>query len=140
MASSVVMAGLLPPTVSSFNGGKSMFKIPPIKERLSFHGVIGKATGETSESSSSIVKSVQEVWDKSEDRIPLVGLGFAGIVAFWTSVNLITAIDKLPIIPSVLELIGILFSSWFVYRFLLFKPEREELSESISKYLSDILG
>ncbi|KAF8407065.1 hypothetical protein HHK36_006190 [Tetracentron sinense] len=63
-------------------------------------------------------------WDKSEDRIALVGLGFAAIVALWASANLITAIDKLPLIPSALEFIGILFSWWFIYRYLLFKPDR----------------
>ncbi|XXG55850.1 hypothetical protein AAC387_Pa03g3419 [Persea americana] len=34
------------------------------------------------------------------------------------------AIDKLPLIPTILEFIGILFSWWFIYRYLLFKPDR----------------
>ncbi|KAF2323422.1 hypothetical protein GH714_035380 [Hevea brasiliensis] len=79
-------------------------------------------------------------WDKSEDRLALFGLGFAAIVALWASTNLISAIDKLPLIPSAFELIGILYSSWFVYRYLLFKPDREELFQIISKSVSDILG
>ncbi|PPS12881.1 hypothetical protein GOBAR_AA07760 [Gossypium barbadense] len=102
-----------------------------------------KATGDSSESSTSlsIVKSVRHVWDKSdEDRVGLIGLGFAAIVALWTSTNLISVIDKLPIIPNVLEIIGILFSSWFIYRYLLFKPDREELFEIINKSLSQIFG
>ncbi|XP_039026064.1 protein CURVATURE THYLAKOID 1C, chloroplastic-like isoform X2 [Hibiscus syriacus] len=89
--------------------------------------VIVKASGDSSESSTSlsIVKSVQNVWDKSdEDKVGLIGLGFAAIVALWTSTNVISAVDKLPIIPVVLEIIGILFSTWFVYRYLLFKPDR----------------
>ncbi|MBA0779382.1 hypothetical protein Gotri_003638, partial [Gossypium trilobum] len=75
--------------------------------------VFVKATGDSSESSTSlsIVKSVRNVWDKSdEDRVGLIGLGFAAIVALWTSTNLISVIDKLPIIPNVLEIFGILFS------------------------------
>ncbi|KAK3027064.1 hypothetical protein RJ639_040896 [Escallonia herrerae] len=95
---------LTPPqqfSVSAIGGGKGRV------------AVIAKAIGESSESSTSlsIVKSVQSIWDKSEDRIALIGLGFAGVVAFWASINLITAIDKLPLIPSALEFIGILFSS-----------------------------
>ncbi|KAI4329238.1 hypothetical protein L6164_021526 [Bauhinia variegata] len=105
-------------------------------------GFVVKASGESSESSTSItfVKSVQNVWDKSEDRLGLIGLGFAAVVAIWASANLITAVDKLPLIPSALELIGILFSSWFVYRYLLFKPDREELFQIFSKSISDVLG
>ncbi|KAK8524923.1 hypothetical protein V6N12_029774 [Hibiscus sabdariffa] len=105
--------------------------------------VIVKAAGDSSESSTSlsILKSVRNVWDKSdEDKVGLIGLGFAAIVALWTSTNVISAVDKLPIIPVVLEIIGILFSTWFVYRYLLFKPDREELYQIINKTISQIFG
>ncbi|GMH15972.1 hypothetical protein Nepgr_017813 [Nepenthes gracilis] len=117
----------------------SGFAVP---ERWGRAAIVAKATGESSESSSSlsIVKSVQNVWDKSEDRVALIGLGFAGIVAIWASANLISAIDKLPVVPSSLEFIGILFSSWFTYRYLLFKPDREEFFQNINKSITDILG
>ncbi|XP_040873515.1 protein CURVATURE THYLAKOID 1C-like isoform X1 [Glycine max] len=71
-----------------------------------------KASGESSESSTTLTvfKSVQNVWDQPEDRLGLIGLGFAAIAAFWASTNLIAAIDKLPVFPTVLELIGIFYS------------------------------
>ncbi|KAF3957245.1 hypothetical protein CMV_017728 [Castanea mollissima] len=147
-----IVANLPPPLL--LHGRKTLFttlqKVPVssirgfshIAERQTRVTVIVNATGEGSESSTSlsIVKSVQNVWDKSEDRFALIGLGFAAIVAFWASVNVITAIDKLPLIPGVLEFIGILFSSWFIYRYLLFKPDREELFKIIDKSISDVLG
>ncbi|KAA8540401.1 hypothetical protein F0562_024680 [Nyssa sinensis] len=116
-----------------------IFSIPERQLRVA---VVAKAMGESSESSTSlsVVKSVQNAWDKSEDRFALIGLGFAAIAAFWASANLITAIDKLPLIPGALEFIGILFSSWFIYRYLLFKPDREELFQSVNESISDILG
>ncbi|PON31810.1 Cyanobacterial aminoacyl-tRNA synthetase, CAAD domain containing protein [Parasponia andersonii] len=118
----------------------SKLPVSPIQGRQ--NRVAMKATGENSESSTSlsITKSVQNFWDDSEDRPALIGLGFAAIAALWASINLILAIDKLPIIPSVLEVVGILFSSWFVYRYLLFKPDREELFQIFNKTLSDIFG
>ncbi|XP_011080751.1 protein CURVATURE THYLAKOID 1C, chloroplastic isoform X2 [Sesamum indicum] len=139
-----VVARLPSPPLVVVNGRKSVsgtlqkLAMPTIKERQGCRGVKAKATGESSE--TSIVKSVQNVWDNSEDRVALIGLGFAGVVGFWASINLIAAIDKLPIFPSVLELIGILYSTWFTYRYLLFKPDRQELSQAISKSISDILG
>ncbi|XP_027168104.1 protein CURVATURE THYLAKOID 1C, chloroplastic isoform X2 [Coffea eugenioides] len=85
---------------------------PGIGGRQGQFAFVAKATSDTSdESSTSLVKSVQSV-----------------------------AIDKLPLIPTALELVGILFSSWFVYRNLLFKPDREEFFRSANKSLSDILG
>ncbi|KAI5337065.1 PREDICTED: CURVATURE THYLAKOID [Prunus dulcis] len=138
----------LPPPLAAHGRNNTFFSALPklpfssIRERQNRASVVVKATGESSESSNSlsIVKSVQNVWDNSEDRPGLVGLGFAAIVAFWASSNLITAIDKLPLIPSVLEFVGILYSSWFIYRYLLFKPDREELFQIVNKSISDILG
>ncbi|EXB74520.1 hypothetical protein L484_026216 [Morus notabilis] len=120
----------------------SKLPVSPIKERQNRVSVAVKATGENSESSTSlsITKSVQNIWDNSEDRLALIGLGFAAIAAIWASTNLVSAIDRLPIIPTVLELVGILFSSWFVYRYLLFKPDREELFQIYNKTILDILG
>ncbi|TKY64478.1 CURVATURE THYLAKOID 1C [Spatholobus suberectus] len=103
---------------------------------------VAKASGESSESSTTLTvfKSVQNVWDKPEDRLGLIGLGFAAIAALWASTNLIAAIDKLPLIPTTLELIGIFYSVWFTYRYLIFKPDREELFQILNKSASDILG
>ncbi|KAK8595011.1 hypothetical protein V6N13_015920 [Hibiscus sabdariffa] len=139
-------ASLLPPLL--LQDRKTLFRTSQ-KPLVSYVGgrqncaVIVKAAGDSSESSTSlsILKSVRNVWDKSdEDKVGLIGLGFAAIVALWTSTNVISAVDKLPIIPVVLEIIGILFSTWFVYRYLLFKPDREELYQIINKTISQIFG
>ncbi|KAH1240317.1 Protein CURVATURE THYLAKOID 1C, chloroplastic [Glycine soja] len=107
--------------------------------RVSF---VVKASGESSESSTTLTvfKSVQNIWDQPEDRLGLIGLGFAAVAAFWASTNLIAAIDKLPLFPTVLELVGIFYSVWFTYRYLIFKPDREELFQILNKSASDILG
>uniref|UniRef100_A0A7C8ZVM9 Cyanobacterial aminoacyl-tRNA synthetase CAAD domain-containing protein n=1 Tax=Opuntia streptacantha TaxID=393608 RepID=A0A7C8ZVM9_OPUST len=120
----------------------SKFSFAAIPGRQRQVGVVVRATGDSSNSSTSlsIVKSVQNAWDKPEDRVGVIGLGFTAIIALWASSNLVSAIDKLPVIPSFLEFVGILFSSWFVYRYILFKPDREELLRNINKSISDILG
>ncbi|KAL8056154.1 hypothetical protein ABFX02_04G101000 [Erythranthe guttata] len=140
-----VLARLPASPLMVVNGGRQpvfgtiqKLAVPTIKERPDRLGVVAKATSESSD--SSIVKSVLNVWDKSEDRVALVALGFAGVVGFWAAINLVTSIEKIPVVPSVLELIGLLFSSWFTYRYLLFKPDRQELSQAVSKSISDILG
>ncbi|KAL9304458.1 hypothetical protein ACSQ67_021721 [Phaseolus vulgaris] len=101
-----------------------------------------KASGESSESSTSLTvfKSVQNVWDQPEDRLGLFGLGFAAVAAFWASTNLVAAVDKLPLFPTVFELIGIFYSLWFSYRYLIFKPDREEFFQILNKVATDILG
>ncbi|TMX04900.1 hypothetical protein EJD97_004079 [Solanum chilense] len=104
--------------------------------------ITAKATSESSESlsSPSVVNSIKNIWDNPEDRIAVIGLGIAAIVGFWAASNFVAVIDSLPLIPGVFEFIGILFSTWFVYRYLLFKPNRQELFQGINKSISDILG
>lgn len=142
-----IIASLPPPLLlhdrNSFPGNFQNFSVSSLLPgRRSNVPFVVKASGESSESSTSLTvfKSVQNVWDKPEDRLGLFGLGFAAVVALWASTNLIAAIDKLPVIPISLELIGILFSVWFTYRYLLFKPDREELFQILNKSTSDILG
>ncbi|KAI5651274.1 hypothetical protein M9H77_37279 [Catharanthus roseus] len=119
---SVPMASILgklpPPPL--FNGARRPLLINLQKVELAASrgrqdrvAVYTKATSDSSESSTALTvfKSVQNVWDSPEDRIGLFGLGFAAVVGLWASANLITAIDKLPLIPTFLEFVGILFSS-----------------------------
>ena len=143
---SIVVAKLHPPP-PAISGRQTLFGtvhtstlfLPTIRQ--GHLAITAKASSESSDSlsSPSVVKSVKNIWDRPEDRIAVIGLGIAAIVGFWAASNFVTAIDRLPLIPGVFELIGILFSSWFVYRYLLFKPNRKELLQAINKTLSDIL-
>ncbi|KAG0575891.1 hypothetical protein M758_5G038000 [Ceratodon purpureus] len=87
-----------------------------------------------------VLKNAQEAWEKTDDKVAIAGLGVAGLVALWSAAGLINAVDKLPLIPDFFEIVGILFSGWFVYRYLLFKPDREELFKIIDEIKSKITG
>jgi hypothetical protein len=87
-----------------------------------------------------IVKTIQETWDKVEDKYAVSSLAVAGGVALWVSAGMISAIDRLPLVPGVLELVGIGYTGWFAYRNLIFKPEREALIQKIKVTYNDILG
>ncbi|KMZ65597.1 Protein CURVATURE THYLAKOID 1C, chloroplastic [Zostera marina] len=111
-----------------------------VTDRQRLH-VITKAAGESSDdSSTNIVKYIKDSWGDSEDRYALVGLGFAGIAGFWALTKFFGTIDKLPLIPSVMEFVGIAFSSWFIYNCLLFKPDREKLVTNVKKSFADVFG
>ncbi|XP_062222128.1 protein CURVATURE THYLAKOID 1C, chloroplastic-like isoform X2 [Phragmites australis] len=86
--------------------------------------VVAKVAQDSSESSGSIVKYVNNSFSAPEDIIALVGIGFAAIAALWASVNLVEAIDKLPVLPLLFELIGILVAWLFIYNNLFFKSDR----------------
>ncbi|XP_024367938.1 protein CURVATURE THYLAKOID 1B, chloroplastic [Physcomitrium patens] len=95
---------------------------------------------DTSAAFEDALKSVQEAWEKTDDKVAIAGLGLAGLVAIWSAAGLINAVDKLPLIPDFFEFVGILFSGWFVYRYLLFKPDREVLFKFIDETMTKITG
>uniref|UniRef100_A0A5B7B852 Cyanobacterial aminoacyl-tRNA synthetase CAAD domain-containing protein n=1 Tax=Davidia involucrata TaxID=16924 RepID=A0A5B7B852_DAVIN len=107
--------------------------------------VVTMATGEAPAEVAAtelpeIVKTIQEAWDKVEDKYAVTSLGVAGVVAIWGSTGMISAIDRLPLIPGVLELVGIGYTGWFAYQNLIFKPDREALIQKIKDTYNDIIG
>ncbi|MCO5559640.1 hypothetical protein L7F22_013241 [Adiantum nelumboides] len=105
--------------------------------------IVSKATGDTSDPSKTVqdaLKSVQDAWEKTDDKLAVGGLGFTALIVVWASAGLIGAIDKLPLIPNFFEFVGILFTGWFIYRYLLFKPDREELLRKLDSALAKITG
>ncbi|KAL5197933.1 hypothetical protein ABZP36_001445 [Zizania latifolia] len=87
-----------------------------------------------------IVKAAQDAWAKVEDKYAVTAIGVASLVALWTAVGAIKAIDKLPILPGVLELVGIGYTGWFTYRNLVFQPDREALVSKIKSTYNEITG
>ncbi|KAF9687992.1 hypothetical protein SADUNF_Sadunf02G0150800 [Salix dunnii] len=87
-----------------------------------------------------IVMTVQEAWDKVEDKYAVSSLVVAGGVALWGSAGFISAIEKLPLIPGVLELVGIGYTGWFAYKNLVFKPDREALIAKIKDTYKEVIG
>ncbi|CAL9044842.1 protein CURVATURE THYLAKOID 1B, chloroplastic-like [Musa acuminata AAA Group] len=106
--------------------------------------VIALATGETPAEVSSelpeVMKTIKDAWDKLDDKYAVASLVLVGLVALWTTTGMISAIDRLPIVPGVLELVGIGYTVWFVYYNLVFEPDREALIEKIKGTYSDIIG
>ncbi|XP_057495792.1 protein CURVATURE THYLAKOID 1B, chloroplastic-like [Actinidia eriantha] len=87
-----------------------------------------------------IVKTIQETWDKVEDKYAVTSLAVAGIIALCVFTGMLSAIDRLPLVPGVFELVGIGYTGWFVYQNLIFKPEREALIQKVICTYNDIIG
>ncbi|KAL9360163.1 hypothetical protein Peur_048286 [Populus x canadensis] len=107
--------------------------------------VMTMATGEAPVAVAStelpeIVKTVQEAWDKVEDKYAVSSVVVAGGVALWGSAGFISAIERLPLIPGVLELAGIGYTGWFAYKNLVFKPDREALIAKIKDTYKEVIG
>ncbi|KAK7294578.1 hypothetical protein RJT34_17467 [Clitoria ternatea] len=113
--------------------------------RKSARNVMAMATGEAPAEVAptevpEFVKTIQETWDKVDDKYAVSSLALAGVVALWASVGLISAIDRLPLIPGILEVVGIGYTGWFAYKNIVFEPDRVALVRKIKETYSEIIG
>lgn len=77
-----------------------------------------------------------------EYKRPLVTVGL--IVAAFVSVKLLlavlNAVNEVPLLAPTFELVGLGYSAWFVYRFLLKDANRQELTENFTSLKDQVLG
>ncbi|KAG0457101.1 hypothetical protein HPP92_022258 [Vanilla planifolia] len=110
----------------------------------SMRKVITMPTGETPTQVVAelpeFVTTVREMWDRLEDKYFVTSLAFASLIALYGSVGVISAIDRLPLLPGIFEIIGIGYSGWFAYNNLVFKPDREALFAKAKSIYDDIIG
>ncbi|KAM0946859.1 putative cyanobacterial aminoacyl-tRNA synthetase, CAAD domain, protein CURVATURE THYLAKOID 1 [Dioscorea sansibarensis] len=92
----------------------------------------GEAPAEVATELPEFVKTILEAWDQVEDKYALSSLGFVAAVGLWGSAGMISAIDRLPLVPGVLELVGIGYSGWFAYKNLVYKPDSFACANQVS--------
>ena len=100
------------------------------------------SSDETSASidTNELFNDLKEKWDGLENKTTVVIYGGGAIVAVWLSSILVGAINSVPLLPKVMELVGLGYTGWFVYRYLLFKSSRKELAEDIDSLKKKIAG
>ncbi|KAL6783772.1 CGL129 [Auxenochlorella protothecoides x Auxenochlorella symbiontica] len=86
------------------------------------------------------VKDLQAKWDKVDNKTSVVVYGVGALVLLWLSSTIVGALNSVPLVPRLLELVGLGYTGWFTYRYLLFKSSREELLDDIESLKSKIAG
>ncbi|MBU7584754.1 MAG: CAAD domain-containing protein [Nostoc sp. TH1S01] len=75
-------------------------------------------------------------------KLPLIALGLvlAATVTLRVVLTVLNAINDIPLLEPILELIGIIYSTWFVFRYLLQASTRQELLAEIRALKAQTLG
>merc|ERR550514_616115 len=87
-----------------------------------------------------VVKDLANRWDKVEDKTSLVLYGSGAIVLLWLSSAIVGAVNNIPLLPKLMELVGLSYTAWFTYRYLLFKSSRQELVQDVEDLKKKISG
>ncbi len=54
----------------------------------------------------------------------MIAISLSTFVAIWAASALVDGINKLPLLGDLFELVGLVVTSWFAYRYLIFGPDR----------------
>ncbi|GBE91308.1 CAAD domain-containing protein [Nostoc cycadae] len=75
-------------------------------------------------------------------KLPLITLVLvlAATVTLKVVLTVLNAINDLPLLEPTLQLIGIIYSTWFVFRYLLQSSTRQELLAEIRAFKAQTLG
>ena len=81
---------------------------------------------------------MQAKWNATEEKPAVIAIGLSSFVAIWAAAGLVDAVNKLPLIGGLLEGVGLVVTSWFVYRNLIFGPDRCARPPSVRQNSADI--
>lgn len=77
-----------------------------------------------------------------EYRRPIITIGliFGAIVFAKLALAILDSVNDIPLLAPTFEVIGLGYSAWFVYRYLLRASNRKELAEDFNSLKEQILG
>jgi hypothetical protein len=77
-----------------------------------------------------------------EYKKPIIALGviLAAIPFVTLAAAILEVINSLPFLAPTFELIGFGYTSWFIYRYLLFASRRQEFTQDIESLKQEVLG
>ena len=90
-------------------------------------------------------KQVTQLWEQyfgegKKSNLTLAISIVASIPLLIATSTFLELLNKLPLLPSIFELVGFGYSVWFVYRYLLLANTRKELIDGISTWKHKVFG
>jgi hypothetical protein len=83
---------------------------------------------------------VSEFFGQYKQPIVSVSLVITALITVKILLAVLDSLNDIPLVAPTFELIGIGYSTWFVYRYLLRASSRQELTNEISTIKSQLLG
>ncbi|WCJ22367.1 Protein CURVATURE THYLAKOID 1A chloroplastic [Euphorbia peplus] len=129
----------LPPRLTSHSFSSSIKQLPESRRvALKLKASSDETSGAVD--TGEIFEDLKAKWDAVENKSTVIVYGGGAIVAVWLSSIVVGAINSVPLLPKVMELVGLGYTGWFVYRYLLFKSSRKELATDIEALKKKIAG
>jgi glutamyl-tRNA synthetase len=89
---------------------------------------------------SDFPEFVGKFYQEYKQPITVIGLIVATVITLKVVLGLVDVINDIPLLSPSFQLIGVAYSAWFIYRYLLRATTRQELSQNLQNLISEILG
>ncbi len=89
---------------------------------------------------SNLDKILGDFFREYKQLIVSLGLVFGAIVSVKLTLALLSALNEIPLIEPILELVGLGYSAWFVTRFMLKSEKRQEFYAKFTDTKDQVLG
>ncbi len=78
----------------------------------------------------------------AEYKKPLINVGLVvgALIAIYLVAAIVDAINDIPLLSPLFELIGIGYTGWFIFRFLLTAENRAEFSKMVGSFTDKVTG
>ena len=89
---------------------------------------------------SELPRNMGQFFSNYQQPLIVLGLLFVAIVALKVVLATISAINDIPLVSSTFELVGLGYTIWFIYRYLLTSKNRQELVAATRSLKAQIVG
>ena len=89
---------------------------------------------------SDLPMYVVKFFENYQKAIITIGLIVAGGITLKVTFAVIDSLNDVPLLAPLFELVGMGYTAWFIYRYLLRASTRQELSSEISSLKEQVLG
>lgn len=84
--------------------------------------------------------AINEILSDYRKPILATGVVLGSLVTLKVALAVLGAINEIPLMAPTFEMVGIGYSAWFLYRYILKASTREELSKNFNAVKRDVLG
>ncbi len=96
--------------------------------------------GKVLDSLGNLDNILGDFFNEYRSQITVAGIAFGSFIGVKLTLALLAALNEIPLVQPTLELVGLGYTAWFVYRFILKADNRHELSEKYDEVKSQVLG
>ncbi len=89
---------------------------------------------------TQIFDILKNIIDSNQKLFVNLLLIFLGVIAVKVTLAIISAINDIPLLAPTFELVGLGYTGWFVYRYLLTKSTRQELVQEFESLKTQVVG